>query len=206
MSFSWFFVYYFTMIKITQCLLDVHNPMPFAETNIGHAINALGKEHLWSDRSSVAIDTIVIHSISAINIADRRPHDLPTILSLFCKYGVSAHYLVLRNGEILQLVPEEYKAWHAGGSIMPSADARTNVNEFSIGIELVAAPDVPFTKKQYLSLSRLFKDAQRRYGREFSYVGHNEIAGEKAVALGLRTDVKTDPGDLFDWDYFFLLI
>jgi N-acetyl-anhydromuramyl-L-alanine amidase AmpD len=34
------------------------------------------------------------------------------------------------------------------------------------------------------------------------YVGHDQIAGERAVAMGLRKEPKTDPGPLFDWDFF----
>ena len=62
----------------------------------------------------------------------------------FCKeiyelYGVSAHYLIDRDGVVRQLVPDLKIAYHAGESRMPDDDRRAHVNEFSIGIELIAS-------------------------------------------------------------------
>jgi AmpD protein len=99
-------------------------------------------------------------------------------------------------------VPEAMKAWHAGGSIMPSGDDRTGVNEFSIGIELAATATSGFTAKQHDALVRLCLDMEQRYFRTFVYVGHEDIAGARAVTRGLRKDIKVDPGALFDWSNF----
>ena len=59
-----------------------------------------------------------------------------------------------------------------------------------------------FTIKQYSSLGALCADIEKRYGRKMIYVGHQDIAGTRAVDLGLRKDAKTDPGNKFDWKKF----
>jgi N-acetylmuramoyl-L-alanine amidase len=193
-------------MKITPCLLDISNNTPTGDGRLSERIRGQNKEHLWDDRPPCAVDTIVIHSISAGNVEPRRPFSRTLILGIFSTYGVSSHYLVERTGHVLQLVPEDKKAWHAGGSIMPPPDKRTMANAFSIGIELVATPHSGFTEKQYSACARLCRDIERRHGRVFNYVGHEDIAGETAVRLGLRKDLKVDPGPLFDWNLFRTLV
>jgi N-acetyl-anhydromuramyl-L-alanine amidase AmpD len=189
-------------MKITECPLDASNGLPVDGVPISSRVLAQGKKRLWDARPARSADVVVIHYTSAINVDGRRPFDLGLILRIFCDYGVSSHYLVERNGRVLRLVPEDAKAWHAGGSVMPPPDGRKMVNSFSIGIELVATPDSGFTKKQFAACVRLCRDIERRHGRSFTYVGHEDIAGTKAVRLGLRKDVKNDPGPLFDWKLF----
>ena len=65
---------------------------------------------------------------------------------------VSAHCLIQRNGDIVQYVSFNDKAWHAGVS---SYQGRDKCNDFSIGIELEGTDDIPYTKEQYQQLSRL---------------------------------------------------
>jgi N-acetyl-anhydromuramyl-L-alanine amidase AmpD len=186
-------------MKIIQCLLDENNQMSAGGSPISTIIRNQGKKHLWENRPSPFIDTVVIHYISARDLDARRKFNLALILKIFCDLGVSSHYLITRGGRVLRLVPEEKKAWHAGGSIMPSPDSRKAVNNFSIGIELVATPDSGFTEKQYASCAGLCRNIQKRYGIRLKYIGHQHIAGKKAVKLGLRGEEKTDPGPKFDW-------
>lgn len=148
------------------------------------------------------VDTLVIHSIS-----------LPPgqfggagVEQLFCNclnpdehpyyreisgLRVSAHFLIRRNGEIVQFVPLHRRAWHAGQSY---CDGRTCANDFSIGIELEGTDDLPFENAQYESLARL-TEAVRRHcpaiTREHVY-GHGDIAPGR----------KTDPGPMFDWERY----
>jgi len=197
---------------INKCLLDDKNDYPIGASTIGAMIASSGKEHLWEERSSCigidvvdtinTIDTVVIHYMSAIDITPDDPYNFGQLLKIFCDYGVSSHYLINREGEIYNLVPESKKAWHAGPSIMPEPDNRTGVNEFSIGIELTATTDSGFTDAQYKALSELCVDIENRHHKKMIYVGHDMIAGERAVSLGLRKEPKVDPGTLFDWDYF----
>lgn len=98
---------------------------------------------------------------------------------------VSAHFLVRRDGELIQFVPCSRRAWHAGVS---NWLGREGCNDFSIGIELEGCDQLPFEDAQYLTLNRLLADLRRRYSLE-AVVGHSDIAPER----------KTDPGPCFDW-------
>ena len=189
-------------MKIYECLLDNNNDIAIDGDTLWGMIAVSGKRRLWEARKGGEVDTIVIHYMSAVNIDKDNPYDISRLLKIFCDFGVSSHYLVTRRGKVYRLVPEEAKAWHAGPSVMPAPDNRTGVNEFSIGIELMATESSGFTKSQYISLIHLCQDIEKRYGRKMIYVGHDQIAGERAVAMGLRKEPKTDPGPLFDWDFF----
>ena len=64
---------------------------------------------------------------------------------------MSAHFLVRRDGELVQFVPCAQRAWHAGAS---NWRGRERCNDFSVGIELEGTDDVPFTDAQYRALAR----------------------------------------------------
>jgi N-acetyl-anhydromuramyl-L-alanine amidase AmpD len=193
-------------MKITECLLDDENKLLVDGVTLGELIRLSGKQHLWEERRSGRIDTIVFHYISAVAVLPGTPYRHEIILKIFCNYGVSSHFLISRRGRVFLLVPEDKKAWHCGGSIMPEPDNRQAVNEFSIGIELVATPGSGFTLSQYHAAARLCVDLENRYRKRFFYTGHDRIAGERAVTLGLRKEAKVDPGKLFDWEAFFHLL
>jgi len=101
---------------------------------------------------------------------------------------VSSHFLVRRDGGIIQFVPCRSRAWHAGVS---EWQGRSRCNDFSIGIELEGSDFVPFEPAQYLALSRLTRHLKRRYPLR-NIVGHSDIAPSR----------KTDPGPFFDWDRY----
>lgn len=98
---------------------------------------------------------------------------------------VSSHFLIRRDGAVVQYVPTELRAWHAGASTWKG---RGKCNDFSIGIELEGADDVPFSEDQYEVLDRLCQALEDRYGA-LDYAGHSDIAPGR----------KTDPGPWFDW-------
>lgn len=189
-------------MKIKRTLLDTECNFSLDSITVGEKIKAAGKQFLWAERCSSHVDVVVIHYISASGVNPFQPFDFKSIMNIFCEYQVSSHYLITRRGAIFSLVPEQYKAWHCGGSVMPAPDNRRGVNEFSIGIELMATEKSGFTKLQYKALCRLCDNIEKRYCRFFSYIGHDEIAGDRAVAEGLRKDVKPDPGPLFNWELF----
>ena len=172
-------------MKIKQTLLDSHNATNSNGISIGGGILLQSKKHLWDERQSELIDVIVIHYISAINTLPKTPYHLSGVLQIFVDYEVSSHYLISRRGGVYLLVPEEKKAWHCGPSKMPSPDCREGVNEFSIGIELIATHTSGFTDSQYRALTALCCDIELRHQRQFSYVGHDQIAVVKAVELML---------------------
>jgi len=98
---------------------------------------------------------------------------------------VSAHYLIRRDGTLIQYVDPDKRAWHAGVS---SWKGRERCNDFSIGVELEGSDDVPFTEHQYERLAELTQALFARYGA-LDLAGHSDIAPGR----------KTDPGPWFDW-------
>jgi AmpD protein len=103
---------------------------------------------------------------------------------------VSAHCLITRKGQIIQYVSFDNKAWHAGVS---SYKGRDKCNDFSIGVELEGADDIPYTAAQYHSLVQLTQTLQQNYPSI-----KNNIAGHSDIAPGR----KTDPGNAFNWQHF----
>lgn len=150
-----------------------------------------------------AIDLLVIHAISLppgefggsaiarlfTNTLDTQEHSYYSQLQ---GLRVSAHFLVRRDGEIVQFVACRKRAWHAGIS---SWHGRQRCNDFSIGIELEGDDSRPFAAAQYAALARL----TRRLCRAYPISG---IAGHADIA----PDRKTDPGPHFDWQQYFLLL
>jgi AmpD protein len=151
-----------------------------------------------------AIDTIVVHYISAVNIAPDDPFNLELILDLLSKpleytagdgklksVRVSAHYLITRQGEIYRLVDERNVAWHAGLSSLRGRHIVNSCNEFSIGIELMGGKNFEYTDEQYRALIELIRDIRTRYE-----IAAENIVGHDFIAPGR----KEDPGPHFDWD------
>ncbi|MGE5617255.1 MAG: 1,6-anhydro-N-acetylmuramyl-L-alanine amidase AmpD [Bacillota bacterium] len=101
---------------------------------------------------------------------------------------VSAHFMIDRAGALRQYVSTDDRAWHAGAS---EWKGRARCNDFSIGVELEGADDVPFAEPQYEALSALTRALFARYGTL-------DVAGHSDVAPGR----KTDPGPWFEWDRF----
>jgi len=148
------------------------------------------------DRPQGEIELLVIHNISlppgeyggdgvrqlftnTLNEAEHPYYE--TVAGL----KVSAHFLVRRDGAIIQFVPCIKRAWHAGESCWQGL---TCCNDFSLGIELEGSDEVPFTDLQYDALTQLTMVLRAAYPIR-GIAGHSDIAP-------LR---KTDPGPCFDW-------
>jgi AmpD protein len=101
---------------------------------------------------------------------------------------VSAHFLVRRDGRILQFVSANDRAWHAGVS---EFRGRQRCNDFSVGIELEGSDFENFSDAQYQSLAILTSSLTAKYPIT-DVVGHQHIAPDR----------KTDPGPFFDWQRF----
>lgn len=142
------------------------------------------------------VDLVVIHSISLppgefgggwitdLFLDRLHPGAHPYFAGL-AGVRVSSHFLIRRGGEVIQYVPCELRAWHAGAS---SWRGRERCNDFSVGIELEGTDYGPFTDEQYASLAELTRALFARYGAL-------ELAGHSDIAPGR----KTDPGPHFDW-------
>lgn len=98
---------------------------------------------------------------------------------------VSAHFLVCRDGRVMQFVPCAMRAWHAGAS---SWHGRERCNDFSVGVELEGTDTRSYTARQYHRLARIVRALRSSYP-----IAH--VAGHSEVAPGR----KTDPGPAFDW-------
>jgi N-acetyl-anhydromuramyl-L-alanine amidase AmpD len=192
---------------------------------------------------SRAIDTVVVHYASALNwdtandksfnerarqqaierypalakmTREQRIYSPIALRAILEAYRFSTHYVIDRRGKIYEFVPMRHIAWHAGESRMPETfdpSERKGVNQFSVGIELIATdprddprvlndltpgvdsddlkgPNPGFTLAQYRSLRRLIRQVSGSAGVDLRYiVGHGEIAPDR----------KKDPGTIFDW-------
>ena len=149
---------------------------------------------------NVSIDTIILHCISLPECQ----YDNNNVIELFTNkldhknhpsfddlkdLKVSSHIFIRRTGEIIQFVPFNKRAWHAGKS---QYKGRSNFNDFSIGIELEGSVTDDYTKEQYNELKKcilLLKDL-------FPSIKDSNILGHSDIAPGR----KADPGPNFSWE------
>ena len=146
---------------------------------------------------NACIDLIVLHSISL----PPGQYGGPEVEQLFTNrldwqahpyfeqirgIEVSAHFFIRRDGELVQFVDADARAWHAGAS---QWRGRGNCNDDSIGIELEGLEGERFEPAQYAALAHLCRLIAQRYP-----VAH--IAGHEHIAPGR----KQDPGPGFDWE------
>lgn len=100
---------------------------------------------------------------------------------------VSAHYLISEAGEVMALVEEDMRAWHAGAGAWAG---RGDVNSRSIGIELANTGYTPFAARQIAALEALLPGILSRWS----------IAPEGVIAHSdMAPGRKIDPGPRFDW-------
>ena len=152
--------------------------------------------HFDARPDGCAIDLIVMHAISlpagrfggpyidALFLGRLDTGAEPSLADL-AGLRVSAHFLVRRDGELLQYVSCAQRAWHAGVS---NHRGRARCNDFSVGIELEGSDHQAFEPAQYATLARLLPARCRAYPIR-AIVGHSDIAPQR----------KTDPGPYFDW-------
>lgn len=146
--------------------------------------------------AGVAIDLLVIHNISlppgqfggqyiADLFGNRLDYQAHPYFEQLRALRVSAHFLIRRDGALMQFVSVDDRAWHAGVSAFAG---RERCNDYSVGIELEGTDVEPFTASQYASLAALTVALQDRYPL-------TDVTGHEHIAPGR----KTDPGPCFDW-------
>ncbi len=149
-----------------------------------------------------SIDVLIIHAISLppgefggraieqLFCNTLNPVDHPYFEQIHDEQ-VSAHVLIRRDGEVLQFVPFDKRAWHAGQS---RCEGRTDVNDFSIGVELEGIDYLPFEPIQY----RILTDVTKAIMTSYPSISRGKIYGHCDIAPGR----KTDPGPHFDWTLY----
>lgn len=152
------------------------------------------------------VDVLVIHNISLPPAQCEEDFNQEHVEAFFCnqldvnahpvfkelsEITVSAHLYIRRDGSVVQFVPLNKMAWHAGVSQFKGRD---RCNEFSIGIELQGTDFIPYQPAQYESLIEVTHKIRSLFPAIAieSIVGHVHIAPER----------KTDPGPSFDWERF----
>lgn len=148
------------------------------------------RKHPAQNNYNERINTLVLHYTVS---------DYPTSIMILTERNVSSHYLVGdddSNNEVLQLVGEDKRAWHAGVSYW---NGTKGLNSTSIGIEIVNSgykeengtkTYYPFSDKQIRKVGLLSKSIIDRHKiKPLNVVGHQDIA----------TSRKSDPGPLFPW-------
>ncbi|MGI2261404.1 1,6-anhydro-N-acetylmuramyl-L-alanine amidase AmpD [Shewanella sp. GXUN23E] len=160
----------------------------------------------FNARPAAEVSLLVIHNISL----PAGQFGTPYVDALFCGtldchahesfadlqgLEVSAHFLIRRDGELVQYVSCDERAWHAGVS---SFQGRSHCNDFAVGIELEGTDNLPFTKEQYQQLVGLTDWLMGRYPQ----ITASRIVGHSDIAPGR----KTDPGPCFDWSGYLAAI
>jgi AmpD protein len=171
-------------------------------TGLLEGVRFLASPHCDERPAGTAVDLLVVHGISL------PPGEFggPWVQQLFlgklevsahpyfiqvAALKVAAHLLVRRDGELLQFVPFDRRAWHAGVSRFEGREA---CNDFSIGVELEGSDELAYAPVQYVRLAEVCQALLQAYPgiRPERIVGHSDVAPGR----------KTDPGPGFDWPHF----
>jgi AmpD protein len=125
-----------------------------------------------------------VDALFAGSLSEQLPVELESLRGL----NVSAHLFIDREGQIIQYVAFDKRAWHAGESCWRG---RAGCNDYAIGIELEGSDHAPYTERQYAALRAATLALFARYRR----LSVDAVAGHQEVAPGR----KSDPGPAFDW-------
>lgn len=153
----------------------------------------------FNQRPEGEVSLLVVHNISLPAGCFGLPHidglfqgcldiDADDSFAELAGLQVSAHFLIRRDGEVVQYVSCDDRAWHAGVSRF---NDRSGCNDFAIGIEMEGTDSSGYTDEQYQQLTLLTLALMAQYPMITlaNIVGHCDIAPGR----------KTDPGDSFDW-------
>ncbi len=184
---------------------EKNHPLANPLYSMGWLINEIERipsPNFDSRPSGTKIDLLVIHNISlppeqfgSQHISDffcnRLKVDEHPFFKQIADVKVSAHFLIRRNGNLIQFVSVLDRAWHAGKS---EFCGQSRCNDFSIGIELEGTDTLPYEHAQYISLARLTHGLMQAFPAITTdrIVGHSDIAPAR----------KTDPGPAFNWDLY----
>lgn len=178
-------------------MVNETSPLPWHDGWYAHA-RRVNSPNFGPRPDGTAIDLAIVHSISLppgvyggdeverlfTNTLDWDAHPY---FEQIRGTEVSAHFFIRRNGELVQFVSVNERAWHAGKS---SWRGRDNCNDHSVGIELEGLEHHPFEAAQYEALATLLTDLGQAWPIRQA-VGHEHVAPGR----------KQDPGSAFDWPH-----
>jgi len=157
----------------------------------------------FNARPNDEISLLVVHNISL----PPKQYGGPFVEDFFCNrldvsadpyfaeishLEVSSHLFIRRDGSIIQFVPFNQRAWHAG---LSHYSGRDNCNDFSIGIEMEGCDDEAYCNEQYLSLQQVTRVLMLAYPQ----ISSDRITGHEFISPRR----KTDPGPAFKWQRLF---
>jgi AmpD protein len=157
----------------------------------------------FNERPCNEVSLLVIHNISL----PPKQYGGPFVEDFFCNcldanadpyfseishLQVSSHLFIRRDGSVIQFVPFNQRAWHAGLSHYAGRD---NCNDFSIGIEMEGCDDDPYTEDQYTCLQHVAQSLMIAY----PLISRDRITGHEFIS----PKRKTDPGSAFKWQTLF---
>ena len=191
-----------------------------------HIVNRQLPEFCTSGRELTEVGGVVVHYFSALNVDPDRMFDPEACRRLFMdlnrgrerrefymrdfhwpekRQWASAHIMIDRDGQVIQLVDNDLQAYHAGVSLL---NGRPRLNQWTLGVELIGHKTSGFSREQYRSLVTLLAHWEDSYGfpRE-NVVGHDQVRWN-ATRAGSVAAPKYDPsgredgqGENFDWFY-----
>jgi N-acetyl-anhydromuramyl-L-alanine amidase AmpD len=170
------------LILLVAVLLNCNNAFSQSSVKVVDKLVTFG----YKAAAHRNVDVIIIHS--TFNNSGGEFYDIDLVIKQFSRYGVSAHYVIGRDGTIFRLVNENNISYHAGKSQLP--DGRIGLNTCSIGIELMTSFTESPTELQIQALATLVNDIKLRYPVKY-VLRHSDIAPGR----------KTDPWNM-DWDDF----
>lgn len=180
---------------VPTMLLDDLQPMTISKAGFANQGVYIPSPN-YDERPNHEISLIVIHNISLppnqyggagivqLFTNQLNPNEHPYYAEIYTR-KVSSHFLIRRDGHLIQFVSCLNRAWHAGVSTW---QGRERCNDFSVGIELEGSNFEAFEPEQYQTLNKLIAALGCAYEIQ-AIAGHSDIAPGR----------KTDPGPYFDW-------
>lgn len=198
---------YDTKLKTLKVQISAKEPEPLPIVNkVTISIDSVYSKQLYTFKDSIfktgptqLNNGIHTEWISAVNFNLRKPNyiiihhtaqdSIQQTIKTFTKESskVSAHYVIGDNGDVVQMLNDYLRAWHAGIS---SWGKDTDINSASIGIELDNNGREPFSEAQITSLMALLSRLKKNHNIPTqNIIGHSDVAPTR----------KKDPSALFPW-------
>ena len=164
------------------------------------------------------VEIVMLHFTSAVMLDRDHPYDYDLVRGIFQENRLGIHYIIDRDGKIFCFVPESRAAWHAGRGSYQDEKYTNNMNQYSIGIELMAIGSeedmsIYLTPEEYAAVAQEHKGfTSAQYDAVAALVAdicsRREIPADRQHIIGHQSynPAKNDPGELFDWGNFMSIL